>query len=226
MKYYIAENGKPVGPFEPQELLSHGLTVNSLVWCESMSTWQPAGEVAELASFLGGRAQQPAQQPYQQPYQQQPAQQPYQQQSYQQPYQQQPYQQQPYQQQPYQQPQYQQAYQPQQPVNQPRRQPLAEDYKMVNWLLLIGSVLCCCCVNPIAVIPAIIGVIYSGKTNTANLVGAPEAYSYSNTAKICAIITAALLLLGWIASGWYAQTIDTTQFDLMINEWQKAMRYN
>ena len=30
MKYYIAENGQQAGPFEPNELLLHGLTVKCL----------------------------------------------------------------------------------------------------------------------------------------------------------------------------------------------------
>jgi hypothetical protein len=42
MKYYIAENGQPAGPFEPSELMAHGLTVNSLVWGEGMPNWVSA----------------------------------------------------------------------------------------------------------------------------------------------------------------------------------------
>ncbi len=53
MKYYIAENGQPAGPFEPNELLAHGLTVNSLVWCEGMPNWLSASQVPELAAVLG-----------------------------------------------------------------------------------------------------------------------------------------------------------------------------
>ncbi len=54
MKYYIAENGQPAGPFEPQELMGHGLTVNSLVWCEGMPNWTSASQVPELAALLSG----------------------------------------------------------------------------------------------------------------------------------------------------------------------------
>ena len=54
MKYYIAENGQPAGPFEPQELMNHGLTVNSLVWCEGMPNWVSASQVPELAAVLSG----------------------------------------------------------------------------------------------------------------------------------------------------------------------------
>lgn len=55
MKYYIAENGQQAGPFEPSELLSHGLTVNSLVWCEGMPSWTSASQVPELMALLSGQ---------------------------------------------------------------------------------------------------------------------------------------------------------------------------
>ena len=54
MKYYIAENGQPAGPFEPNELLAHGLTVNSLVWGEGMPNWTSASQVPELMALLSG----------------------------------------------------------------------------------------------------------------------------------------------------------------------------
>ncbi|MBQ7691960.1 MAG: CD225/dispanin family protein [Muribaculaceae bacterium] len=66
MKFYIAENGKPAGPFEAQELLAHGLTVNSQVWNESMEGWQRASNVPELMALL---SQQQAMQPQQPQYQ-------------------------------------------------------------------------------------------------------------------------------------------------------------
>ncbi|MBO7610531.1 MAG: DUF4339 domain-containing protein [Muribaculaceae bacterium] len=55
MKYYIAENGQPAGPFEPSELLAHGLTVNSLVWGEGMPNWTSASQVPELMALLSGQ---------------------------------------------------------------------------------------------------------------------------------------------------------------------------
>ena len=54
MKYYIAENGQPAGPFEPNELMLHGLTVNSLVWGEGMPNWVSASQVPELMAILNG----------------------------------------------------------------------------------------------------------------------------------------------------------------------------
>lgn len=55
MKYFIAENGQQAGPFEPIELLQHGLTVNSLVWCEGMPNWTSASQVPELMAVLSGQ---------------------------------------------------------------------------------------------------------------------------------------------------------------------------
>ena len=63
MKYYIAENGNQVGPLEINQLLSRGVTVNTLVWHEGMTEWAPAGSVPELAQLLGA-APVPPQQPY------------------------------------------------------------------------------------------------------------------------------------------------------------------
>ena len=55
MKYYIAENGQQAGPFEPNELLLHGLTANSLVWCEGMANWTSASQIPELMALLSGQ---------------------------------------------------------------------------------------------------------------------------------------------------------------------------
>ncbi|MBR6285322.1 MAG: DUF4339 domain-containing protein [Muribaculaceae bacterium] len=68
MKFYIAENGKPAGPFEAEELLAHGLTVNSQVWNESMDGWQRASSVPELMQLLNNQqVLQSQQSPYQPP---------------------------------------------------------------------------------------------------------------------------------------------------------------
>lgn len=87
MKYYIAQNGQPTGPFEMQELLQQGLTVNSQVWNESMTGWQPAGQVPELAALFTQNVA-PQMPPQPQPQEPQYAQPQYQQPAYQQPYQQ------------------------------------------------------------------------------------------------------------------------------------------
>jgi TM2 domain-containing membrane protein YozV len=102
-QYYIGKDNQQLGPFEINQLLSNGLTPDTLVWCAGMSGWEMAKNVPELAGLFV--AQQPQQPQYNQGYQQ-PA---YQQPQYQQPQYQQPQYQQPQYQQPqYQQPQYQQ----------------------------------------------------------------------------------------------------------------------
>ena len=66
MKYYVAENGAPVGPFEINELIARGLTPQTQVWNESMPAWLPAGQVPELAAALNvpvPQASQPMPQP-------------------------------------------------------------------------------------------------------------------------------------------------------------------
>ena len=67
MKYYIAENGQPAGPFELNELLEHGLTVNSQVWNESMTGWTAAGSVPEVMNLLRASSQPVMGAPVQQP---------------------------------------------------------------------------------------------------------------------------------------------------------------
>ena len=51
MKYFIVENGQQAGPFEPDELLLHGLTPSSLVWCQGMADWTLASQVPELIAL-------------------------------------------------------------------------------------------------------------------------------------------------------------------------------
>ena len=52
MKYYIAENGNQVGPLEINQLLSRGVTVNTLVWHEGMTEWAPASGVAPISEMF------------------------------------------------------------------------------------------------------------------------------------------------------------------------------
>lgn len=90
MKYYIANNGEPQGPYTPEQLRDLAITPSTMVWNESMPAWTAAADVPELAAYVTGGAQNPAsvpnggyqncqpipprvsfpQQPYQQPYQQ------------------------------------------------------------------------------------------------------------------------------------------------------------
>ena len=52
MKYYIIENGNPVGPFEVAELVAKGLKAPDLVWTEGYPDWVAAGSVEEIAMAL------------------------------------------------------------------------------------------------------------------------------------------------------------------------------
>lgn len=84
--YYVTPSNEKAGPVYPQDFGALGINADTLVYCQGLSTWTPAGQIPELAPYL----QQPMAQPLQQ---QQPYQQPYQQQAYQQPQYQQPQQQ-------------------------------------------------------------------------------------------------------------------------------------
>ena len=70
MKYYIAVNQAPDGPYEVSELLSRGVNASTLVWAEGMPSWQPAGSIPEIAAALQLAGQPTYQQSYPQPYQQ------------------------------------------------------------------------------------------------------------------------------------------------------------
>jgi hypothetical protein len=206
MKYYIAENGQPAGPFEVNELLAHGMTVNSQVWCETMENWTAAGQVPELMPLLGIEPQpavlpeQPAYQPEQQAYQpEQPAYQP---------------------EQPAYEPQQQQAYQPQQQAYQPQQQPYQQGQPSggyaqpqyaqpqyaqplpaipKNWmtesvLIVILSALCCC--NPISFITGIVALVNAGKVKSAYERGDMfTAQESSKSAKTWTLISLVIMLL-------------------------------
>lgn len=99
-QYYIGRDNQRLGPFEVHQLLSNGLTPDSLVWCNGMAGWEMAKNVPELSVLFVAQQPQYQQQQYQQPQYgggyQQPQYGGYQQQQYQQPQYQQPqYQQQP-----------------------------------------------------------------------------------------------------------------------------------
>lgn len=54
MKFYIAKDGKPAGPFTVDEMLQHGLDAKTLVWNDTLVGWTKAGKVPELAQRLNG----------------------------------------------------------------------------------------------------------------------------------------------------------------------------
>ena len=77
MKYYMHIGGQPVGPYEENELPSHGLTASTMVWREGMPDWVAASQVPELSHLLPPSQQPPSYQPQpgygpQQPYGVQP----------------------------------------------------------------------------------------------------------------------------------------------------------
>ena len=93
MKFYVAENEKPVGPFEVSQLVARGLKGSDLVWAEGYETWVRADSVDEIKEALAAPSVASAEAyretaipqlpnentvpgcpppPYQQPYQQQP----------------------------------------------------------------------------------------------------------------------------------------------------------
>ena len=55
MKYFIVENGQQAGPFDPDELLLHGLAPSSLVWCQGLADWTVASQVPELMALIDGQ---------------------------------------------------------------------------------------------------------------------------------------------------------------------------
>lgn len=71
MKYFIHINGQQQGPFEEKELLLHNVSTTTMVWCEGMPNWAPAGQVQALSYLFQSQAQS-SQQGYQQPIQPQP----------------------------------------------------------------------------------------------------------------------------------------------------------
>lgn len=51
-KYYIAENGNPVGPFTPEELRERGITADTRIYAKGWTDFRDASEVPELAACL------------------------------------------------------------------------------------------------------------------------------------------------------------------------------
>lgn len=50
--FYLNEKNEQKGPVSPEELISNGVTKNTLVWKNGMAQWLPAGEVSELANLF------------------------------------------------------------------------------------------------------------------------------------------------------------------------------
>lgn len=54
--YYLDANNQQQGPVSEQALPAFGITAATLVWCEGMVQWMPAGQVPELAPYLSPAA--------------------------------------------------------------------------------------------------------------------------------------------------------------------------
>lgn len=84
-KYWIIENGKPVGPFSQSELkVRRDFTAELPVWCTELPDWTTVGEFPELACLLETPAEEqtpieePAAEPVSEPvFEQQPSMQPF-----------------------------------------------------------------------------------------------------------------------------------------------------
>lgn len=65
-KYWIIENGKPVGPFTTSELrVRRDFTRDLPVWYSELPAWTTVGQVPELASLLEEQAAESVHQPVQ-----------------------------------------------------------------------------------------------------------------------------------------------------------------
>ena len=192
MKYYIAENGQPAGPFEPNELLAHGLTINSLVWAEGMANWMSAGQVPELMAILSGTpytpggggidmqlppVAPPSQLPQTPPFgtgQQQPT-------TYGQPNQ------------PYAPPQY-------GPSNQQQSRIMPKTWLTESVLVTVLSLLCLC--NFIGIIPGIIAIFKANSVKTKFMRGdTAGAEAASASAKKWVLITVIVMVVWSVISG-------------------------
>ena len=50
--FHVAINGQTQGPYAPEQLMSAGLTPETLVWSQGMAGWTPAGQVPALAALF------------------------------------------------------------------------------------------------------------------------------------------------------------------------------
>lgn len=204
MKYYIAENGQQAGPFEPNELLLHGLTVNSLVWCEGMPNWTSASEVPELMALLSGQPYNPGgvnmQMPQMPPVGGTPTGLPTT------PNYSDPMPTTPYGQgttnQPYAQPQYGPS------NNQPVNQPMPKNWLTEAIIATVISALCCC--NPISLITGIVAIVKANNSKNKYMQGDfAGATTDGSSAKTWVIITAVILLVGLCINTYRVMTDPT-----------------
>lgn len=53
MYYYIGPNNQQQGPVPAEQLLSRGVTGETMVWKAGMAQWQKAKDVPELSRYFG-----------------------------------------------------------------------------------------------------------------------------------------------------------------------------
>lgn len=62
--FYLDSQNQQCGPVFPTQFSTLGITASTLVWCNGMENWMPAGSIPELATYLIPVSQpQPPQQP-------------------------------------------------------------------------------------------------------------------------------------------------------------------
>ena len=52
MQYYLGKNGQQSGPYQYNQLLSAGITPDTMVWREGMDKWVPAKDLPELSNLF------------------------------------------------------------------------------------------------------------------------------------------------------------------------------
>lgn len=55
MKYWIIVEKRHAGPYSAEQLANAGLKTDTLVWCEGLADWTPAGEIHELSQMMAMR---------------------------------------------------------------------------------------------------------------------------------------------------------------------------
>jgi len=57
MEYWIIVDKRHAGPYSADQLVNAGLKPDTLIWCEGLPEWTPAGQISELAQMMAMRDQ-------------------------------------------------------------------------------------------------------------------------------------------------------------------------
>lgn len=52
MEYWIIVDRRHAGPYSAEQLVEAGLNDDTLVWCEGLTAWTPAGQIEELSTMM------------------------------------------------------------------------------------------------------------------------------------------------------------------------------